>query len=48
MSASDIVKEWLRYALNDLIVAKHSSFVAIIIQCAHLNPYGVAVRMKEW
>ena len=92
-----LTDEWLRYAKNDLIVAKHSfedlhpkqteiasyhcqqcaekalkaylifkntehpkihdlkvlckmcqdidaSFADIIIQCAHLNPYGVAVR----
>jgi len=92
-----LVNEWLRYACNDLIVAKHSfedlnpkqteiasyhcqqcaekalkafllfkdieppkihdlkvlckmcqdndvSFLDIVIQCAHLNPYGIAVR----
>lgn len=94
---SSLVNEWLRYANNDLIVARHSfedlnpkqteiasyhcqqcaekalkafllfkdieppkihdlkvlckmcqdndvSFENILIQCAHLNPYGVAVR----
>ena len=97
MSEFDIANEWLRYANNDLIVAKHcfedlhpkqteiasyhcqqcaekalkafllykniefekthdlkilnkmcqdidNSFAEIITQCAHLNPYGVAVR----
>jgi len=97
MNELDIANEWLRYANNDLIVAKHcfedlypkqteiasyhcqqcaekalkaylsyikiefekthdlkllnklcqdndSSFAQIMIQCAHLNPYGVAVR----
>ena len=95
--SSALIEEWLRYAKNDLIVAKHSfedlhpkqteiasyhcqqcaekalkafllfknneppkthdlkvlckmcqdidaSFADIIIQCAHLNPYGVTVR----
>ena len=100
MSEPDIVKEWFRYAHNDLIVAKHcfedlypkqteiasyhcqqcaekalkaillfhdkellkthdlmvlcklcedidSTFANIAIQCAHLNPYGVAVRYPD-
>jgi HEPN domain-containing protein len=100
MSEPDVVKEWFRYAHNDLIVAKHcfedlypkqteiasyhcqqcaekalkafllfkdiepqkihdlkvlckmcqdidNSFADIIIQCAHLNPYGVAVRYPD-
>ena len=100
MSEPDIVKEWLRYANNDLIVAKHcfedlypkqteiasyhcqqcaekalkaillfhdkeplkthdlkvlckmcqdidSTFANISTQCAHLNPYGVAVRYPD-
>ena len=100
MSEPDIVKEWLRYAHNDLIVAKHcledlypkqteiasyhcqqcaekalkafllfhdkdplkthdlmvlcklcedieSTFKNIAIQCAHLNPFGVAVRYPD-
>jgi len=100
MSEPDIVKEWFRYAQNDLIVAKHcfedlypkqteiasyhcqqcaekalkaflsvkdieppkihdlkvlckmcqdidDTFVNIVIQCAHLNPYGVAVRYPD-
>ena len=97
MTEFDIANEWLRYANNDLIVAKHcfenlhpkqteiasyhcqqcaekalkafllyknielekthdlkvlnkmcqdidNTFAEITIQCAHLNPYGVAVR----
>jgi hypothetical protein len=52
MSDSYIVKEWFRYAHNDLIVACHSfedlhpkqTEIAIQDICADLTPFAVTVR----
>ena len=57
MSDYSIVAEWLRYAQNDLVVARHcienlhpkQTEIAgyHCQQCAHLTPYGVTSRYPD-